>query len=93
MEYQRKRWDLYIKLAEESLASANDAVLKMKNNPDELAAESWETDTRREKDREKLEAQFKGSTDPKYREQLLRDFEKWQKADQIELENLRKSRP
>jgi hypothetical protein len=94
LAYQRERWDLYIKLAEEGLESAQEALKEFAEAPDRLAAQSWETDTATlNRDRKKIMAEFAGSNDQKYRARVKQDFEEWVKHSQLELKELKESRP
>ncbi len=108
LEYQRERWDLYIKHADGYVRLYKEMLNELEKSPNTRANDAWDyatqnaaqyiegvrTDANRfAKDNRDLLTRFKGPSDPNFRAWLKQDYEKSLKESELELEKLKESRP
>lgn len=90
LEYRRQRWGQYMKLAQDALDTANDALREWKNSPKKMVARSWEFD--KEYEPKALEG-FSGPDDVKYGELVRQRFEEMKSISENKVRRLQESRP
>jgi hypothetical protein len=108
LEYQRKRWDLYIEHAEGYVRLYQDMLSELEKSPDTRANDAWDyatkeaasyiegmrTDANRfAKEKRDLIARFSGPADPNFRAWLKKDYEKSLEKSELELRKLKEARP
>lgn len=108
LEYQRKRWDLYIEHAEGGVRLHKKLLDELENSPDARANDAWEfaakdaaryvegmqNDANRfAKESKELIARYRGPTDPGFREWLRQDYEEGLRRSELQLKELKDARP
>jgi hypothetical protein len=90
LEYRRMLWKDYLIDSRMSLEAAQRLLKELKEKPDEHLARSWEMD----KERGWNESwPFTGPNDPKYKESLLKYYERGLRNAQEEINNLMTKKP
>jgi hypothetical protein len=90
IEYRRKRWALYLKDANDSLEAAQSLIKELREKPEERLTKSWEI---QKQHRWKELSTFAGPSDPAYKEFLLKDFERFLRNAQKEVNDLMMRKP
>ncbi|MBV6319302.1 DUF3304 domain-containing protein [Duganella violaceipulchra] len=90
LEYRRQRWGQYMKLAQDALDTANEALDELKNSPAELLLESWDVDR---KYHAKLVEGFSGPEDVSYLEFVRKKFEKMKHNSEEKVRQVQERRP
>ncbi|MCP2006892.1 DUF3304 domain-containing protein [Duganella violaceipulchra] len=85
VEYRRQRWGQYMKLAQDALDTANEALAELKISPQKIVARSWELD---QKYRAKLVEGFTGPNDVKYMEFVRQGFEEMKRNSEEDVRQL-----
>ena len=90
LEYQRERWELYLKLAQVNVDTYRSLVSKLKNNPRQHLLEAWDHDKKYSRD--EISA-FNGPDDPAYSTYLKKEYDAGLKRSEIKLESVKKAKP
>ena len=90
VEYERKRWDKLIELAEKSVQRTSLLIQRLNNNPDAQANSAW--DAKKEIRPESIN-KFSGPNDIRFRAFLMEDYQRILDIERNELKALRESRP
>lgn len=90
LEYRRQRWGQYMKLAQDGLDSANQALEELKTSPQKLVARSWVLD---KKYHAKAVEGFSGPEDEKYVEFVRQGFLEMKRNSEKEVQQVLERRP
>lgn len=90
VEYRRQRWGQYMKLAQDALDTANEALEELKTSPHKLVEGSWALDQKYQPESVK---EFSGPEDVKYVEFVRYKFEKMKRRSEEKVRRLQESRP
>lgn len=90
VEYRRKQWELYFKDANDSLEAAQRLLKELNENPEEQLLKSWALQQRY---RSKEVSAFAGPNDPAYKEFLLKDYERFLRNSQRNIDDLLMRKP
>jgi hypothetical protein len=89
--YQQERWELYRKIAENSVLSAKQLLSEIESDPENAAHESWEFDKKHSRDVDLTK--FSGPDDPAYFANLKQRYEEWLSHAQKKLEMILSRKP
>lgn len=90
LAYRRERWDLYVKLEQDTIKIADSALSKLQAEPRVFAEEGWAT--AQKYDPGSL-AGFSGPQDKKFYDHLRQEFETMKKNSMQKIEKLKEQRP
>jgi hypothetical protein len=90
LEYQRERWDLYIKHQEDFLEAYERLLSNLDSSPEEAAREAWGTSSHYDK---KALVGYSGPDDVAFRKKLKDEYETGIQEIRTEIARLQKGRP
>ncbi|MBV6322108.1 DUF3304 domain-containing protein [Duganella violaceipulchra] len=90
LEYKRQRWGQYMKLAQDGLDTANEALAELKISPQKLVAGSWKLD---QKYQPKSVQEFSGPEDERYVEYVRQKFLRMKRNSEEEVRQVQERRP
>jgi hypothetical protein len=90
LEYQRERWDLYVRHEADNVATFEELLKQLAESPDNAALDAWNTD--RHHDSKSLLG-FTGPDDEAYRKKLKLEYETGLVRSRSQLKRLRESKP
>ncbi|GJJ02973.1 hypothetical protein RugamoR64_35110 [Duganella rhizosphaerae] len=90
VEYRRQRWGQHMKLAQDALDTANEALAELKKSPQKIVARSWELD---QKYYAKSVEGFSGPDDVRYVEFVRQGFEEMKRNSEKKIRQVQERRP